>query len=322
MTDTPPKQPFLAGIRVLDLSQYIPGPFATYKLAELGAEVTKIEPPSGDPMRYFGIPKESRETSLSPVYQYLNQHKTIILLDLKEPENRTGFEKMLKQADVLLESYRPGVLSRLGFPSGKIAEINPGLIHCALSGWGQDGPRRHKPGHDLTYLAAAGGFNVNRYEQPPRITFPPVADHSAALDASNQILAALFARERTGQGAYLDISIYQSALSWHYLNHLNDTDQIDALLSGEAACYNIYQTSDKQFIALAALEDKFWHAFCEAVERPDWIERVHEPLPQTDLTTELKILFSSYNLAKWQALLDGADCCFEPLLTTYSTSQI
>ncbi len=297
----------LDGLRVLDLSQYIPGPFATRQLADLGADVVKIEPPAGDPMRHFLYPDGP---SPSPLYQELNRGKQILQLNLKEPDQRARFEELLEQADVLLESFRPGVMERLGFTRERLQELNPRLIHCALSGFGQDGPYRLRAGHDLTYCALAG--ILERPDGEPVLPFPPMADHAGAMQAVSAILAALVRRGVDGKGAFLDVSLCESLTSWNYLTLVQPpTSDGISLLSGGAACYNIYRTSDSRHVALAPLEEKFWIAFCEAVERSDWIERQWEPLPQKRLIGELANMFQSRPLEHWRSKLDAVDCCFE-----------
>ncbi len=304
---------FLRNIRVLDLSQYIPGPFATRQLADLGADVIKIEPPQGDPMRFFGCDPVDSE-SVSPVYQHLNRGKRVLKVDLKVAEGKAALEGLLADADVLLESFRPGVLARLGFDRDRLETLNPGLVHCALSGFGQTGVYRDRGGHDLTYCAVAGALSSTDERRVPAITFPPLADHAGAMQAVNTILAALLSKASgaSSHGAFLDISLCESALSWQYLQLLG-TGNMEHLLTGGSASYNVYTTADNRFVVFAGLEAKFWQAFCAAVSRPDWLARQHESLPQTALLAEVKALFAQKELAYWLDLLSDVDCCFEPV---------
>lgn len=306
----------LSGYRVLDMSQYIPGPYAARSLADLGAEVIKIEPPSGDPMRGFMC--QQREGGVSPLYRHLNRGKTVASLDLKEVADRQKLARLLRGADVLLESYRPGVMARLGFDRDRLKALNPRLVHCALSGFGQSGPYCDRAGHDLTYCAAAGALSASGTAERPVMTFPPMADHAGAMQAVNMILAALLGRERSGRGVFLDISLTESILNWQYVGLLQppdsgNTQREQLLLNGGAACYNIYATADRKFVALAALENKFWKAFCLRVEHPEWIARQDEPLPQKTLIAELISLFAGHTQQQWQAILAESDCCFEPI---------
>ncbi|MGE5545716.1 MAG: CaiB/BaiF CoA transferase family protein [Solirubrobacterales bacterium] len=306
----------LTGIRVLDLTQYIPGPLATLWLSDLGAEVVKVEPPAGDPMRTMG-PCDADGTT--PFYKLANRNKRVVTLDLKAEEGRRLIGQMLERADVLLEAYRPGVLARLGFDRNRLAELNPRLIHCSLSGYGQTGPHAAVAGHDLTYVALTGGLWASGTAERPVMTFPPLADHAGAAQAVVAILAALVRRGTSGKGAHLDISLSEAALSWmggiltmahRWGNPAREGD----IITGGAACYRIYRTRDGRFVALAALEEKFWRKFCETVGRLEWIHRHTDPMPQASLIAELEALFAGRDRDEWVKLLAPADCCFEPVL--------
>jgi crotonobetainyl-CoA:carnitine CoA-transferase CaiB-like acyl-CoA transferase len=302
----------LNGYRVLDLSQYIPGPFATRQLADMGAEVIKIEPPGGDPMRYFMGAGDN--TAPSPLYRHLNRGKQVAMVDLKSATGKALLGDLLQQADVLLESFRPGTLQRLGFDRRQIRRINPKLVHCALSGFGQTGPYRQRAGHDLTYCAVSGALDSDR----PGIPFTPLADHAGAMQATTAILAALLERGRSGRGHYLDIALNESILAWQYPGLIGggaSRGEASGLLLGGAACYNLYTTADRRWVALAALEQKFWRRFCNAVGRDDWIDRQCEPLPQSELIQSLQKLFASRSLNHWLERLSKVDCCFEAVLT-------
>ncbi|MCP3871410.1 MAG: CoA transferase [Gammaproteobacteria bacterium] len=302
---------FLSGIRVLDLSQYIPGPFATRQLADLGADVIKVEPPGGDPMRRF-MYRGSQPTS--PFYRHLNRGKRVCRLDLKHQTGAETLRKLLQESDVLLESFRPGVLERLGFGRQALEAINNTLIHCALSGFGQTGPYRNRAGHDLTYCAVSGSLSLSGSTAAPMMTFPPLADHAGALQAVNSILAALVGRNRSNKGVFIDVSLLESALSWQYLGlweHQPERGRL--MLNGGAACYNIYETADGKFVALAPLETKFWQAFCHGVKHPEWLDRQNDPLPQTELIEELQTMFGTQSLEFWQKRLASIDCCFEAI---------
>ncbi|WP_299872968.1 CaiB/BaiF CoA-transferase family protein [uncultured Cocleimonas sp.] len=309
---------FLSQYKILDLSQYIPGPYATRQLADLGANVIKVEPPAGDPMRHF-MSDSVDESDYSPIYQHLNRGKRIVKIDLKQESGKESLRKLIKDADVLLESFRPGVMARLGFDRDALNQLNPTLIHCALSGFGQNGPYEQRAGHDLTYCAVSGALSNSGISERPVMSFPPIADHAGAMQASNTILAALLSRTNTNKGAFIDISLYESALAWQYLNfhentHNKNPEREALLLNGGAACYNIYQTADDRFIALAPLEMKFWLAFCKALSKPEWIDRQSDALPQTSLIQEITELFKTESLSHWNAVFEGVDCCYEPIL--------
>lgn len=314
----------LAGIRVIDLSQYLPGPFATQILADLGAEVLKIEPPAGDPMRRFML--RDRD-GVSPLYKQVNGGKTVVRLDLKSAAGQGTLATLLKAADVLLESFRPGVLERLGFSRQHLAKINPRLIHCALSGFGQTGPSRLRAGHDLTYLALSGMLDLVGTKECPVIPFPPVSDYATGKQAALALLGALLGRVRGGQGCFIDVSLYETALSWQAfaLTTARRAGQAFArgrdLLTGGAACYQIYRTADHRFLALAAIEEKFWEAFCLALDRPIWIERQYEPFPQRELIGEVAEVLGAADRDEWLRHFTTVDCCLEPVLNAREAGE-
>ena len=297
----------LEGIRVVDFCQYAPGPFATRELRSLGAEVIKIEPPGGDPMAaLFCQPGE-----VSTAYRALNAGKQIVRGNLKEQAFLTHVQSLIEGADVVVEGFRPGVMERLGLSDRVCRQSNPGSIYCSISGYGQSGPWSDKAGHDINYCAVAGMYSYGHQS-----LFPLVADHSGAQSAVTAILAALLGRERTGQGCVLDIALYAPMLRWQYMlsadQPWSSNDPL-SLLTGGAACYQIYETRDQRHMTLGALEPVFWNNFCDAVQRPDWKDRHGEALPQTGLLGEVAELFLTRELTHWIELLAPVDCCAEPV---------
>lgn len=313
----------LAGIRVIELGQYIPAPFAGLALADLGAEVVKIEPPSGDPMRHIGA---TGVGGVSAGYTALNGGKRVIRVDLKSPSAQDRVRTLVAGADVLLESFRPGVLERLGLGRQLLTEANPRLIHCALSGFGQNGPLARKAAHDLNYMAAGGGLIGSGTAERPVITRPPVSDYASGQQAALSIAAALFRRERTGQGCYIDIAMADVALSWQAVDLAEAASATqpargEDLIGGGAASYNIYRAACGSFVTLAALEAAFWRVFCHAVGRPDLVDRYTDPLPQTDLIAEIATLFAGKTALHWEEKLGGLDCCFQRALSPAEVCQ-
>jgi crotonobetainyl-CoA:carnitine CoA-transferase CaiB-like acyl-CoA transferase len=306
----------LAGTRVLDLCQYIPGPVATQWLADLGAEVVKVEPPDGDPGRVSG-PLDADGTTV--FYKLVNRGKRVVRIDLKDERGRRLFEQLVTAADVLVEGYRPGVMARLGFGDDRLEQLNPRLIHCSLSGYGQTGPHAPRAGHDLTYQALAGTMAVSGPVERPAISMPPLADYSGAMLAAMAILAALHGRAASGKGARLDVSLSEGALSWMapvytIAERWGRPAREGGLITGAAAFYRVYRTRDGRFLAVAPLEPKFWANFCQAVGRPEWIPRQSDPMPQTALIDEVAALIAARDRDDWVALLAGVDCCVEPVL--------
>jgi len=315
---------FLDDLRVIDLSQFLPGPFATQMLADMGASVLKVEPPAGDPMRrldpstgqpFFGKDGDD-DVSRSPYYDAINAGKAVVAIDLKSDDGKQAFETLIRSADVLLESYRPGVLDRLGFGRKTLQSLNGGLVHCALSGYGQTGPKRLRSGHDINYIASTGAFSASGTSERPVMTWPPPADYASAQQSVVAILGALLARVEKGRGAYLDISLAESMLAWQAWGMIEPGafGQGQNLLNGGAACYQFYATKDRRFISLGAVEAHFWANFCDAVERPDWKQRQFEPLPQTALINEVGDVIAANSLDHWETVLADTDCCYHAVL--------
>ena len=307
----------LQGLRVVDFSQYVPGPYATLLLAQMGAEVAKVERPGGEVMRFVG-PRDS--DGISGFYKTMNANKSIVELDLKDPDERDVFSLLIEHADVLVESFRPGVLGRLGFGPEALRKKHPRLIICSISGFGQNGPYRLRPGHDINYLAFSGMLAATGTRETPVAPSPPVSDYASGVQAAATVLAAVVSRYQTGQGAYLDVSMADTVLAWHSMALTNvlregyPMTRGQGVESGAMADYQIYRTADRRFVSLGAEEPHFWESFCNAVGHPHWIERHKEPMPQTTLIAEVATLFASQPLSHWQALLDDVDCCFEPVL--------
>jgi crotonobetainyl-CoA:carnitine CoA-transferase CaiB-like acyl-CoA transferase len=283
-------------------------------LADMGADVTKIEPPGGDEMRAIG-PTGADGVSLA--FRAVQAGKATRNLDLKSAAGRSEFLVLAGAADILVESFRPGTMERLQLGPERLRALNPGLIYCALSGFGRAGPRRDMAGHDLTYLALTGVLDAIGQ---PRIAYPPPADTSGALFATIAILAALHARARDGRGCVIDLALADAAMPLHLfgLAELAATGPrlggADGALGGGAAYNAVYPTADGGHVVLAAIEPKFWTAFCGAARRPDWLARQSEPLPQRALTAELAQMFAALSCEEAVATFGPADCCFAPVV--------
>ncbi|MFB2551362.1 CaiB/BaiF CoA transferase family protein [Ensifer soli] len=309
--------PLLAGVKVLELGQYVPAPYAALSLADLGADVIKIEPPAGDPMREVG---RVRQGPVSVSYETMNGGKSVLRLDLKTAPARAVARDLVARADVLIESYRPGVLDRLGLDRETLQRINPRLVHCAITGFGQNGPLAQAAGHDLTYMATGGGLGLSGTAAAPVMTRPPVSDFAAGLQAGMTVLAGLLRRETTGRGCYIDIAMSDVVLAWQGPTLSEALGAEGAVArgvdpeTGGLACYNLYRVACGTFVTLAAEEDRFWQRFCAAVGRPDLMGRNADPAPQTELIALLGALFSTREAAAWEALLAPADCCFQRVL--------
>ena len=310
----------LEGIRILDLSRMLPGPYCSMMLADLGAEVIKVEEPKiGDPTRYSPPIIDGQSAPFAQV----NRNKKSIAIDLKQPEGRDIFLKLASTADVVLEQFRPGVVDRLGIGYATVAELNPQTIYCSLTGFGQDGPHRERSGHDLNYLALSGVLGLTTDERgKPVIPGVQVADLAGAMIAGFAILAALLARERTSRGQYLDVSMFDVMLSMlpipaaHHFAGKTIPVGGKYVLSGQYPFYNVYETSEGAFMTLGALEPKFWANFCRKVGRDDLIARQFDSGEQRDdLFEAVGVIFKSRTQSEWVELMRDADCCCEPVLS-------
>ncbi|MBX6378950.1 MAG: CoA transferase, partial [Clostridia bacterium] len=305
----------LAGIVVLDLSRLLPGPYCSMLLADLGADVIKVEEPGrGDYMREMN----------PPGFEAVNRNKRSLVLNLKHREGAVLFRRLAARADVVLESFRPGVADRLGVGYEAVRAVNPGVVYCSISGYGQDGPYRDLGGHDLNYLGVAGVLAVSGQPDGPPApgTAVAVADLCSALFAFGSIVTALFQRSRTGAGQYLDVSMTDAAASWmtRYLAEFELTGGAVGKREwlGRPA-YGAFQAADGKFFTVGALEDVFFARLCRALDREDWLtggryatyaaRAADAPM----LNEELARIFRTRPRAEWLALLRAADVPAAPV---------
>ena len=312
----------LEGIRVLDLSRLLPGGFCSLLLADYGADVVKVEDTGvGDYVRwappfYPGVER----SSASALFLALNRGKRSVRIDLKSEPGREVLLRLVRDADVLLESFRPGVMARLGVGYEVLREANPGLVYCAITGYGQDGPFRDRSGHDMNYLARVGLLGLTGEPGgPPVQAAGQIADlGGGALTAAFGILAALRERDRTGEGQLVDVSMADGALSWlamvaaRFLADGEAPGRGGLELAGGLICYRPYRCADG-WVALGALEPKFWAAWCRGVGREDLVERQFDA-PGSDAHAEVEALFAARTRAEWEAFAGDHDCCLEPVL--------
>jgi alpha-methylacyl-CoA racemase len=306
---------FLAGIRILDLSQYIPGPMATLFLADMGAEVLKIEPPRGDEMRALG----PRDAEGRPVfYRALNAGKTVRRMDLKDPSERATFLDLVRGADVVVEGFRPGVMARLEIDYDRLRAVNPAVVLCSISGYGAVSPYAQVAGHDANYLASMGMLHRNG-QHGPMYFDPPVSDVAGSLFAGMAILGALHGRARTGTGCHVETALADTVMPLQVMQiadfGANGTvpGPGETYLNGGAAYYQVYGTADGRHVVLGAVEPKFWAVFCAAAGRPDWVARQSEPIPQHALRADVAALFASMTRAEAEERFRGGDCCLTPV---------
>jgi alpha-methylacyl-CoA racemase len=276
----------LAGVTVVDLTRYLPGPYCTRMLADLGARVIKVEPPQGDPVRRVAW----------HIYDFLNAGKEIVTLDLIEPTALDDLHALLAVAHVCVEGFRPITARAIGVDGATLAAQYPDLVHCSISGYGQTDPETDRAAHDVNYQADAGLLDALGAPQMPSLL---LADVTASYQAAVAILAALVGR----RGAKLDISLVNAARAWVPLVP-------PPVLRGDFACYNIYETSDGRWVVLGALESKFWERFCRGVGHPEWVpQQFVSGNARTALLGEVRAVFRSRSQAEWLAALLPLDCC-------------
>jgi len=310
----------LEGIKILDLSRLMPFEYCTLLLADMGAEVLKIEEPGrGDYMRW--LPPKMREENAA--FLLLNRNKKSMTLNLKKKEGQDILRKLVRDNDVLFESYRPGVMSRMGLGYKELKEVNPKLIYCSATGYGQSGPYKDRPGHDINYISIAGILGVTgRHTGAPVIPGIPIADMSVGAFSALAILAALIAREKSGEGQFIDISMTDVALSQNVINlamHLaGGKEMMD--LTGKEPYYNIYETRDGKYVSLGNIEERFWENFCEGVGRPDLIEHHSSKGKEKErVAKELREVMLGKTRDEWVNQMKDKDVCIAPV---YSIEEV
>lgn len=313
----------LTGVKVIDFTNYLPGPFATLRLAEMGAEIIKIEPPEGDPSR-----RADRQNGTSGlVFLANNRTKKSVSLNLKDEDDHKVAVKLISKADIVIESFRPGVMEKLGLNYSAVKKVKPEIVYCSISGYGQYGALSKLGSHDINYLALSGvlaQFKDNQGKPAhPSIT---LADYLGGFAANERILAGLVCKLLTGKGSYHSISITDQMVSL-LGNHImveketGDGNGI-SLLNGSIISYALYETKDQRYMSLGALEPKFWQNFCRAHGRLDWLE-AH--FSKTDITNivfqEVTQLFKSKDFYEWIRFSQNVDCCLTPVLEVGELSE-
>lgn len=319
----------LEGIRVLDMTRLLPGGFCSQMLGDFGAEVIKVEDPGpGDYIRYAPPlhdvvdPEAGAEegATRSGLYLSLNRGKRSIRLDLKSEEGRQAFYRLVPTADVVLEGFRPGVAEKLGVDYETLSQIDPGLVYCSISGYGQDGPSRDRAGHDINYLAATGMLAMTgRAGGPPIQPAGQIGDlGGGAMNAAFGILAALIERASSGKGQMVDISMTDGAFAWlamaagAALVDGQSPRRGETMLGGGIICYLTYEVADG-WVSCGALEPKFWRTFCEGTGHEELIELQFER-PGSEAWEKTAAVFRERSREEWKAFNDKYDCCIEPIL--------
>jgi alpha-methylacyl-CoA racemase len=311
----------LQHLKVLDLTRLLPGPYATLVLADLGAQVDKVEEPHGDYARHMPPIRDD----VSALFLGLNRNKRSLVLDLKSAEGVAQFKKLVPAYDVVIESFRPGVMERLGVGYEVLKSLHPGLIYCGISGYGATGPDSKKAGHDLNYIARAGvlGYGGSA-EGPPTMPGVQMADIGGSLFSVIGILAALEQRRHTGLGQFVDISMTDCATAFLHLHLASRLQMGDAghplqrgreALNGGYPCYGVYETADKKYLSVASLEPQFFSRLLGVLGRPELMDGAYDTGALGQQTRgALEGIFGQKSLAEWIAQLQGHDVCVEPIL--------
>ena len=308
----------LEGLVVLDLTRLQPGNYATMVMGDLGADVIKVEEPGrGDYVRW--TPPMVGE--MSAMHRVLNRNKRSVTLNLKKPEGADLLMKMVAGADVLIESFRPGVMDRLGVGFERLSEHSPGLVYAAITGYGQDGPYKDRAGHDLNYLAYGGVLGTGGPKDgPPTLPSVQIADLSGAMMAVIGVMGALYRRNVTGKGDFIDVGMMDVAISWlalHVGPWFAGAPQLQrgqGYLNGGFPFYRVYECSDGKHISVGALEPQFWSALCNALELPELIgDQFTDEARRDEVHKILEEKFLSKTRDEWSALLSELDTCVAPI---------
>ena len=312
----------LEGLKVIDLSAFLPGPHLSMMMADHGADVIMVEPRNGlgEPTRNIGW---KTDDDVSVWFRNIARGKRALAVNLKDPDGRKLLHALVAEADVVIEAFRPGVAKRLEADEATLRQINPGLVYCSISAFGQDGDYTQRPAHDLTVQALAGLVDLNRGLEDGEPASPnmPVADMAASLMALSAIMMALYRRHQTGRGDFIDLAMYDACLAWTpnvtgpvFADNV-DPPVKDMRSFGGAAMYHIYQTRDGKHLVLGGSEIKFAANLLEALGRSDLLEFAkREPGPeQAPLREFFKAKFAERTLSDWEAFLTDVDCCWAPV---------
>lgn len=317
----------LSTLKVLDFSALLPGPFGTLILADLGADVLRIESPGRPDMVRMLPPMDE---GVSAVHGYLNRSKRSLAVDLKKPAGVEVVRELVKDYDIVVEQFRPGVMAKLGVGYEQLKEINPRLIYCSITGYGQDGPYRDRAGHDMNYLSIAGmtAYNGRRESGPAPMAFQVADVAGGSCHAVMAILAAVIERQQSGEGQYIDISMTDAAFSLHALTApaalLGGEDpQLERTQLNGGSFYDCYETSDGRWFSVGGIEPQFFSQFCQAIGRPDLAGRGLAMLPEivAEVKAGIAEAMKQKSFAEWEQIFAALDCCTEPVLSFSEACQ-
>lgn len=311
----------LSNLKILDFSTLLPGPYASLLLADMGAEVLKISSRT-KPDIVADYPPFVEGTAISANQAWLGRNKKNLFLNLKKPEAIEVVKKLIMDYDIILEQFRPGVMEKLGLGYEALKEINPRLIYCSLTGYGQTGPLRRQAGHDINYLARSGNMaHAGRKSTGPVLTNMQIADVAVgSMNSVIGILAAVNYRHMTGKGQFVDVSMYDGMIPFNamdgtaFLASGKEPEREGQRLNG-GCVYDFYETKDQQYLSVGCLEPKFWALFCECIERPEYIEKTVWPEDIDVVKEDIRQVLKSRTRDEWMEIFRGKDVCVEPVLS-------
>ena len=294
----------LSGITVIDLSRLLPGPYCSMILADHGARVIAIE--------------DKRFLADELFIDVINRNKEHMALNLKTDEGKQIFQRLVQNGDVVLEGFRPGVVNRLGVDYETVRQINPRIVYCSISGFGQTGPYRDRVGHDVNYLSIGGALNlIGERDRPPSIPGIQIADIAGGgMNAAIGILLALFAREKTGTGQYIDISMTDGMVGFlpaaMFFSRLAGREPVrsDTMISHRYACYNTYETADGRYLSIGAVERRFWEKLCATLGVPDFAPLQYDDQRRVEIIDVMRTIFKQKTLDEWEAVLGELEVCW------------
>ncbi|MEK4969747.1 CaiB/BaiF CoA-transferase family protein [Cytobacillus sp. FSL R7-0696] len=304
----------LTGVKIIDFTNYLPGPFATLRLAELGAEVIKIEGPNGDPARHV----EPMGKGQGVIFTSNNRGKHSHFLNLKDTTDLNKVKELILEADVIIESFRPGVMKRLTLDYETIQTYHPTIVYCSLVGYGENTLYSTFGSHDLNYMAISGMLAQWKDDKGrPIHPSQQIADLVGGIVASERVLAGLVQRGINGKGSYHQVSMADTMTALmgnhHLVHQVTEMKQGVEVLAGTIVNYCLYETSDGRYMALGALEKKFWQSFCLAVEHPEWIA-CHMMKVSDPVYKQVSAVFKEQSFTDWIGVSEQVDCCLTPVL--------
>ena len=310
----------LEGLKILDFSTLLPGPYATMMLADMGAEVLKISS-AGRPDLVVNYEPFIGDSGISACQAWLGRNKKTMFLNLRTPEAREIIKELIMEYDIILEQFRPGVMNRLGIGYEELKVINPRLIYCALTGYGQTGPLRDAAGHDINYLARSGIIShAGKQESGPSLMNFQIADVAVgSMNSVIGILAAVYHRSMTGKGQFIDVSMLDGCIPFNSLDGAGflvsgkQPGREQELLNG-GCLYDYYETKDGEYMSVGSLEPKFWKEFCKAIEREDLIPETVWPKDIDRIKDEIRQIFKTRTKQEWVEIFDQYDACVQPVL--------